>query len=362
MLTTFAVALSLAAAPMVRVSVEGDGFLRFAKDGHALYSTSAPLTIVNGWLSNANGAPLVPTLRIPDGTRRVEITSEGEVFAETSAFRARVGHISLAVFRGDSGLTPYGSFLVSSSNPELVPAGRDGAGSISTLQPGEPLPANPTRAPAAVLPTVPASDPFVQQWITNPPPRIHRSDLPEGAPRSGEASITVSDVSETPADTYRLGDIAVIDAEPELRSALADIVLGDTPGFTRALRIRKDDVLAQIIRAGFDPEQFKIDMPRKAVVRRTCQSVEKVSIEKVAIEAAQHIYGPDAQMQAIVRKDETIAPIGEVSLQAESCVPTRSGASVIVVTLVNGQRFSSKVVRVLVDGASALSGTRQDLH
>jgi hypothetical protein len=363
MLTTFAVTLSLAATPMVRVSVEGDGFLRFAQDGHALYSTSAPLTIVNGWLSNANGAPLIPTLRVPEGTRRVEVNADGEVFAATSSFRARVGRISLAVFRGESGLMPFGSFLVSSETPDLIPAGKDGAGSISTLEPGEPLPSNAVVAPSlAIRPTVSASDPFVQQWIQNPAPRVRHSNISIQAPRSGPATITLSQTSETAKDTYSLGDIAVIDAEPELRAALSEVVIGDTPGFRRATRLNQDQILAQIIRAGFDPDQLRFDIPRKATIRRTSQQIARGAIEQAAIQAVEKIYGEGVPMGVSFRKDEAIAPIGEVSLDVESCLPTPYGASLIVVTKVNGERFSSKVVRVSVDGASTLFRARQDLH
>lgn len=363
MLTTFAVTLSLAIAPMVRVSVEGEGFLRFAQDGHALYATSAPLTIVNGWLSNSNGAPLVPTLRIPQGTRRVDVNADGEVFAATANFRAKVGRISLAVFRGDSGLMPFGSFLVSSSTPELIPAGNNGAGSITVLQPGDAMPATPVISPPPTIRSVvAASDPFVRQWITNPAPLVRHSDISLEAPRSGPATITILDVSETPNDTFCLGDVAVVDADPELRAALSQVLLGDTPGFKRSARIRKDQILAQIIRAGFDPEQFRLHVSRRAMIRRTCQQVQMGSIEDTAIAAAERIYGVGVPMRTSFRKDGTIAPIGEVSLEVESCLPTRSGASVIVVTKVNGERFNSKVVKVSVDNASALLRARQDLH
>src|SRR5512142_1663439 len=108
MLLMFAATLSLAMKPTICVSVEGNGYLQFAKDGHALYTSSAPLTIVDGWLSYPERAPLLPTLRLPDGTVRVEVDSEGTVFAATRSYRAKVGQISLAVFKPGDDLRETG--------------------------------------------------------------------------------------------------------------------------------------------------------------------------------------------------------------------------------------------------------------
>src|SRR5438477_12067563 len=128
MLWTLALTLSLAAAPTVNVSVEGNGYLQFAQEGHALYTSSAPLTVVDGWLSNPSGAPLIPTLRVPEGTIRVDVDAQGNVFAATKYFRARVGQISLAVFDSSNDLRPLGTFLVASSVPKLEAPGAGEAG------------------------------------------------------------------------------------------------------------------------------------------------------------------------------------------------------------------------------------------
>src|SRR5689334_17161112 len=96
MLITLLATLSIAPAPMVRLSVEGNGYLQFAQDGHALYTSSAPLIAVDGWLSYPNGAPLLPTLRVPKETVRVDVETDGDVYAATPYFRAHVGRITLA--------------------------------------------------------------------------------------------------------------------------------------------------------------------------------------------------------------------------------------------------------------------------
>src|SRR5579885_2120457 len=93
MLITILATLSIVKSPLVTVSVQGNGFLQFAQNGHALYTSSAPLIVVDGWLSYPNGAPLLPTLRVPSDATRLDIDADGNVLATTPHIHARVGRI-----------------------------------------------------------------------------------------------------------------------------------------------------------------------------------------------------------------------------------------------------------------------------
>src|SRR5690349_21408730 len=110
MLTTLVVALTLTAPPTLKVTVDGEGYLRFVNQGRVVYASTATLGVVGGQLSHANGSPLLPAVRIPGTTSSLEISLEGEVLATTTTGKSTVGRLVLAVFKDGKGLTPQGAF------------------------------------------------------------------------------------------------------------------------------------------------------------------------------------------------------------------------------------------------------------
>ena len=356
MLWTIALSLSLVTAPTVNVSVEGNGYLQFAQEGHALYTSSAPLTVVDGWLSNPNGAPLLPTLRVPEGTIRVDVDAKGNVFAATKYFRARVGQISLAVFDGANDLRPMGSFLVASTRPKLETPGIGDAGTIHVLKSGEAAPvtvAPALRAPVVAVASIPnANDAFVYNWVHQPDLVRDRQPTAAKPMPKGRADIRITVLSDTPHDRFTLGDVALIDAPAELKEALWNAQLEETPAIGKKLTLSRREIINDLDRLGFDTSDFSVQVPRRACVRRSAQQVSQDEISQVALEAAGDVLGQDMPMKAKVHMNGDAVPLGEMTLVAESCTPTNDGASVIVVTKINGERYDSHVVKVSVDKAA----------
>lgn len=343
MLLTLLATLSIA-APMVRVSVEGNGYFQFAHEGHALYTSSAPLIVVDGWLSYPNGAPLLPTLRVPQDTTRVDVDADGNVFAVTRNYRGRVGQISLATFSPGADLRQYGSFLVSSATPTYRTPGNGDTGTIHTLNPGETAQPTPVPAPvttSTVDPAINRNDEFVQEWVNRRPEHL----MSQVTVHSGPASITVSLQSDITDDIYSLSDIAVIDADEELREALMSVRIGDTPKPGKKLNVRKDTILRQLEAQGFDTKDIKIEIPRRAFLKRQGQKASSEAITAAALKAAAEILG-DRDLKASIHMDTDYAPNGTLAYEVESCTPTPKGAVVIVVTKVDGERYNSHVVRV----------------
>jgi hypothetical protein len=346
MLVTLLATLSIATAPMVRVSVEGNGYLQFAQDGHALYTSSAPLITVDGWLSNPNGAPLLPTLRVPEGTKRVDIDEDGNVFAVTNHFRGRVGRISLATFSPGADLRPYGSFLVSSATPKYKEPGDGDAGTIHVLNSSEPTPITPTPAPAPSEEVVVSrDDEFVQGWLNRRP----EEPSPITTVRSGTAHIVVSSQSDINADQYALGDLAVIDADPALRQALISARIGDTPKPGKKIGVRRETILRQLQSQGFDTSDFQIEIPRRAYLARHGQQASGDTIRDMAVKAAEQVCG-ERDYKASLHMESDYAPEGAIGYEVESCTPTPKGAIVIVVTKIDGERYNSHVVRISTNG------------
>ena len=353
MLPILALTVSLNMAPSVRVSVEGNGFLQFVQDGHALYASSAPLTVVDGWIANADGAPMLPILRVPSGTVKVDVDREGNVFAATRSFKGKVGQISLAVFGPNSDLRPYGSFLVSSQRPQQQLPGDGSAGLIHVLTPAEALPETPKPEPMAARPLPSPNDAFVRNWV-NFPAEIFKPSDARVAPVVGPATITVNIDSDAPSDHYTLADIAQISADDSILKSLEGTRIGDTPVLGKQGKVTKERVVEALANAGFDTDLIKIEMPGRAFIRKSSQAVLPDTICGVAEEAAKKIYGQDAQAQGRLRGQISVVPAGNVELHVESCIQTSYGASVIVVSELNGARLFSYSVRVSVNGADQL--------
>jgi len=362
MLWTIALTLSLVTAPTVNVSVEGNGYLEFAKEGHALYTSSAPLAVVNGWLSYPDGAPLLPTLRVPEGTIRVDVDAQGNVFAATKYFRAKVGQISLAVFNGPNDLRPFGSFLVASTRPNFEAPGVGDAGTIHVLKSGEAAPATVVPASQPIAISAPAANPndaFVYNWVHQPELVRDQDPVATKAMPSGHADIRITGFSDTPHERFTLGDIALIDAPADLKDALWNAQLEETPAVGKKLTLNRKDILNDLSKLGFDTGEFNIQIPRRAYIQRTAQQVSADQISQVAILAAADVLGQDMPLKAKVHMDGDAVPVGEMTLVAESCTPTSGGASVIVVTKINGARYDSHVVKVSVDKAALQQRTAQ---
>ncbi|MEA2553370.1 MAG: hypothetical protein QOJ65_1546 [Fimbriimonadaceae bacterium] len=334
--------------PAVRVSIEGNGYLQFVKDGRALYASSASLTVTDGWISNSEGATLLPTLRVPNGTTAIEVDPKGYVFASTSSYRAQVGRIYLAVFRAYDDLRPVGPYLVSSALPGFHAAGEPGVGEFRILKSDEAIPATPQ----PVVGPSPVST-FVNDWVNRPEVARTEAALTRSVP-TGNATVTIVEAAETTADRYTLGEIASVEADSELRQALIATEIGNTPGLGRKRKLRKDDILKALKSAGFDTSSITIEAPKQANIQRRAQQVSEDGITAAALEAAGQIYGPDTAMKARVKVRDAQLPVGDVAFEAESCIPTKSGASVIVVTKVNGERFNSHIVRISVDDSAAV--------
>ncbi len=354
MLWTIALTLSLVTAPTVNVSVEGNGYLEFTQGGHALYTSSAPLTVVDGWLSDPDGAPLLPTLRVPEGTLGVDVDARGNVYAATRYYRAKVGQITLAVFDCANDLRPMGSFLVASTVPKLEAPGVGEAGTIHVLKSGEaaPITVAPSKAIAVTAPMPNENDAFVYNWVHQPSlVREPEMTTPKQMP-TGHATIRVTGFSDTPHERFTLGDIALIDAPAELKDALWNAQIEETPKVGKKLTLNRREILDDLDKLGFDTSDFDIQVPRRASIQRSAQQVSSDQISQVAIQAAADVLGQETPMKARVHMDGIAVPLGEMTLVAESCTPTPGGASVIVVTKINGERYDSHVVKVSVDKAA----------
>ncbi len=123
----------------VRVHVDGDGYMRFIRDGRVVYAKQATLTNVGGHLG-ADGAKLLPAISFPNSVSSISIDLMGNIDAGSS----HLGRLVLGIFPAGTSSSGIGSFLSFSDRATLTNPGEDTAGVIRTVattsQPEDPKP------------------------------------------------------------------------------------------------------------------------------------------------------------------------------------------------------------------------------
>ncbi|MBL8060442.1 MAG: hypothetical protein JNK63_06970 [Chthonomonas sp.] len=308
-MNSFLVSMLVAASP-VQVRVEGEGLLRFTRDGRTVYANSAVLTSVRGRLA-CRDAFVLPSIPVAEGAS-FEVSRDGTV---TVAGR-NAGRLVLARFTVEANLTESNGFLTSSSRPALGSAGQSGFG-----------------------------------WITG---TKGAAKPPVQAVTSSSAQIVVHSESIIESKTFTLSDIADIRLPESTKAQLGTIVIGDTPpiGFDR--RVDRDRIMVRLRVSGFDPSSFSIEVPPDALVRRPSQKIEHDQLVAAARAAIVSSVGANAKISDLNPLPPLVVGLGDVTFNAVSQSVTQSKASVKVEVSVNGQLATSRTVQLGISGALPL--------
>lgn len=120
------------------LAIEGNGYLEVTlPSGASAYTRDGALKrSAEGLIVTSDGYPVVPEIVIPEGTSRISVNAEGEVFAyfRDTVEPEQLGQFSLAGFTNAKGLEAVGSNLFmesSASGPPLIGTpGEDGLGTF----------------------------------------------------------------------------------------------------------------------------------------------------------------------------------------------------------------------------------------
>lgn len=272
----------------VRVSVLGEGRLRFATGRQTLAVASATLSRnPQGLLADAAGRPVSPALRIPLGA--LKITMNGTV----SVAGREVGRLVLerkgakAVEIGFPGEDGFGVVRTESSSPQVV---------------------KPLRK----------TDGLTLRDLKTSPPRI-----------------SVRGSSEVAGERVRLGDIADIEADPETAARLAALDLGSLPPLGGRRTLGKWALQAALRDAGF-PES-RLVFPPDVTVRRQGQTVATPDL----VAPAQALLGPTFTLSSA--PFALVVPCGTATFQAVAKPPVGDATTVEVTVLVDGKPAGSRL-------------------
>jgi len=352
-LTVFFAVSSLALAggpaPIVNVRVDGDGYLRFVRDGKMVYAKTAKLTVIDGRIAHVSGAMLVPAINLPEGLT-FTVNLEGLV---------------------ESGSTPYGQMVLALFPSALAVVDKDGL-SASTLRPTL---GNPGEGANGVIRLVTGTATVTKATSTNP--TLKRETAPDVPELTGAQSkvggtaphpttpvntktssqtgigsgirVTVPDRIEVDTESFSLGQIATISGTENDKEQIGRIELGDTPPLGVDRIVDRNRITYRLKAAGIDPDKISLIGPDKVHVTRKGQKVAHRQFVESAIAGAQ-AKGNSGTLEALTPGPEMTVPVGKLELVCESVTGTGQETNVLVGVYVEGKRFNSRSIKLKQTG------------
>lgn len=310
-------------------SVDGEGYLRFARADKPVYFKQAELSVKDGRLVNAFGDSTLPAISLAGPSFSVDL--EGNVFEVQGASKARVGRLVLAMFSATTQFENSNGALTTATRPTLGNPGEDLAGVIRM------------GAASTEAPKLPSTSGGLPQLVK-----------PEEAPLKG-AKITLKEKADIPGRMILLGDIASIEGAPELIEKLKKIELGAAPAPGAKRSIDRLTVALKLRSSGYKSENlvFLGDKPVQLTGKGNTVTFEQF------LEVAQSALAEDNIGKLVYKIDEKPSdisvPSGRITLVSEAV----SGMSTPTVTVLVGiyvetKRYNSRTLRFKLQQAPVM--------
>ena len=333
--------------PVLKVRVDGDGYLRFIRDGRAVYAKEAALQINNGKLCDAAGDSVLPSIQLGAGASDLAVDLEGNIYGVYNGNKVKAGQLVLAQFPPTEAFQKQDVVLIADDRPHLGTPGDENFGVIRLL-PGFDVPEvkvtiNPQQPAAPKKGTFLIPDSIANKLVQGAQPK----HVVANATVDGKVQITVQQHSVITGDHILLGQIAQIDGDPETVAKLQNVDLGDTPPTGVKRIIDRSRITIRLRFAGMKPELFNIEVPEGADIRRKGQTIPNSDFVVAAIKALIEKNATTGTWESTDSFADLEVPSGKLELKAEEMNGIDTGAaSVIVAIYIDGSRFNSRTVHL----------------
>lgn len=300
MTSSLILALIAANPAPLTLHVEGEGWLRFEREGRAVYAREASLTVSQGRLVNQEGLSLLPSLAAPT-IEGAKADLEGRITLQGR----EIGRLVLAKFPSDQSLTQVRGMWVAAERATLGSPGegtfgviRMGAKGAAPVKP-QPQPDQPAQKPPAQIPVEP-----------NP-----RPVPPVKTPETGPLIIKARALSLSGTEAITLKDVAEITGIGAAKAG--EIQLGITPPYGVERPISKSLVEAKLGAAGFVRGSWTLSWPGDKVgIRRLGQDVPHEAFVKAGREALAKILPFGTQIEPEGVAAAMACPLGDYVMTA----------------------------------------------
>ncbi len=312
LLTSLAVLLLGYTAPTVSVHVEGEGYLRFVKDGRSVFAREATLTIQDGRLADSRGPLITPSLFVSSEPDAILIDPNGTITIAVKTRKMVIGRLMLVRLTessdGDQG------FLVTNERGISGLPGQAGMGTIVTSGSAKPL----------------------TKTVEKP---IRGS--------SQGIQIEVRGKSEVIGEQFSLGEIAEITGSHTEIERLKKIVIGDTPSWGVPRGIDATRIRARLLSAHFSAAEVSVNVPSGAVVYRKGQLITAEQIMAEGKKAVAEKLG-NIELEGSTESRPITVPLGELQVYGEAVNSAGNRVGVTVVVKVDGKRITSRTLMLTI--------------
>jgi hypothetical protein len=334
----------LVSAPQpLNLYVEGEGWLRFEREGRAVFAREARLTISEGRLVNEEGLSLLPAIAAST-TEGLKADLEGRLILGSG----ELGRLVLAKFPAGSAMTEVRKMFIAADRPTL---GSAGEGSFGVIRVGtRPAPGTqPVRPPVTTTPQQQAS-----QTTPSKTPEPKPAPRTTPAPQTGPLTINVRAENSLSTEAIRLRDIADISGLGSEKAG--DILLGTTPALGVPRPITLSLIETRLTASGFARGSWRLSFPDRVVVKRLGREVTHEEFIKTAKEALEKLLPQGSTVEAEGINPSMSCPLGDIQLVALPPRVGRDRTTVEVEVRHEGRRFNARLLSFKV--TTPLSGLR----
>ncbi len=302
-------AATILAPPSVRVRIEGEGYLRFVRDGRTVYAREALVTIDKGNVVGEGGLPIVPRTQALGDPEALRIERDGRIIGVYQGSDRLLGKTVVAVFPDDVRPVEDKGWLVSSARAITGQPGSQGFGAIVVV--------------------APASSAAIKSFSST--------------------TISLKKIAEVKGDSFTLADIADIEASPAEREKIESYQIATTPALGVEYKLTQEMVLARLRRYGNATDAIRLTGEPSVTVMRKGQRVSHQMFvdQAVAESAKRNVRVTVGEPPTTV--SEMIVPEGRLSLVVASFERSGSRINVKVDVFVDDKRFNGRLVTLLAD-------------
>jgi hypothetical protein len=350
-MTSLIIAFALT-TPGLKIRVDGEGYLRFIRDGRAVYAKEAALQVSDGKLADSAGDTVLPAIQVGPNATNLEMDLEGHIFATYQGQRIKAGQLVLAMFPASEAFRQEDVVLIADDRPKLGNPGDEAFGVVRVVTGFDKPQAKLTLLPATLqklaTPTTPGTfvvpDSIANQFVTRTQAKAQNAKVNT----SGTGlQITIQEHSVVDGDHILLGAVAQIDGDPALVAKASSIELGDTPPTGIKRIIDRSRVLGRLRQSGINPDGVNLSVPESAEVRRKGQMIVNSQFVVTAIQAILAKGGLSGTWESTDSFADLEVPSGKVDLKAEQITGEETGnAAVVVAIYVGDSRFNSRTVHL----------------
>lgn len=317
MLNTLIALVTVIAPINVQVHVDGDGFMRFAREGRVVYSKKTSLTVTNGVLASTDGPTVNPRISVAEIPDDLRVDLDGTVSGIYQGSERKLGKLVIALFPEDVRPVADRGFLVSSYRPDIADPGTGLAGVVRMGRP---------EGSATVTVVAPAV-------------------------ASSTVEVRLLDIAQVEGKSFTLGEIASVAADEATKRRLESIEVGTTPAFGATLKLSPEMVRLRILRFEKQAESYTFSGPSQVEVSRKGQAVTPAMFESAALDAVKKQLGSDSPLVCESNGPTITVALGKLELVGENIQENGSKYLVRVAILVDGVRINSRTVTVAKNDA-----------